>query len=163
MWGMYGDQCLSKATIRRWHNAFHEGQKSVELVPHTKQPRMVGTDINVNTVAALTENNPHISTHQLSANLNISQTTSVRIMKELGMCRLVEVFGEWLRMMDSDSDLMMKIVTEDKTWMHNFNPRLKQESATWKLSSQVQKKKVSSILPWKRHSWHFSIVGACCT
>ncbi len=44
-------------------------------------------------------------------------------------------------MMDSDSDLMKKIVTGDKTWVRHFDPLLKQESATWKFLGQAQKAK----------------------
>ncbi len=45
-------------------------------------------------------------------------------------------------MMDSDGDLMTKIVTGDETWWHHFDPLLKQESATWKLPGQAWKTKV---------------------
>ncbi len=96
---------------------------------------------------------------QLLADLNISQTTTVQIMKELSMRRFssswvphcltkeqmrkwIKVCGEWLRMMNSDSDLMTKTVTGDENWVQHFDPLLKQESATWKLPGQVRKIKV---------------------
>ncbi len=132
---------------------------------------MVGTEINVNTVAALIADNLHISTRHLLANLNISQMAIVWIVRELDMCRIsstwvlycltmeqmrkqIEVCEEWLRMMNSEGDLMTMIVTgNEMIWWRwlcqgmkpNYaisNPLLKQESNSWKLPGQAWKTKV---------------------
>ncbi len=62
---VYGDWCLSKATICRLHKAFGKRWNSLELILHIGQLRMVGTEINGNTVAALIADDPHISSRQL--------------------------------------------------------------------------------------------------
>ncbi len=87
--GEYGDQCLSKATICRWHEVFGKEWNLTELIPHTRQPKMM--EQRSMQIPSLIADDPHISTRQLLANPNISQTTIVQIMKELGMRRVLSI------------------------------------------------------------------------
>ncbi len=135
--GVYSDWCLSKATIYQWHKAFGEVQNLVELIRHARWLRTVGIEVNANTIA-LDCGQPTRFNSSIAGWSEHFTNDNRRIVKELGMCsfehmgaamphqgtdvKAIEVFGEWLLMMDSNGGLLTKIVTGDETWVRHVDP-----------------------------------------
>ncbi len=82
----YGEQCLSRVTILRWHAAFaNEGRESAKVKPSTSRPKTSVIAINVNTVSTLIQEDRHLTMRALSAIMNISIFSVCQILKnELG-------------------------------------------------------------------------------
>ncbi len=51
------------------------------------------------------------------------------------MRRRVEVCEEWRRYIKADPNILWRIITADKTWIHYFDSLSKQQSNTWKSSA----------------------------
>ncbi len=54
----FRDECLSNASIKKWHKEFKDGRKSVHDAQWCGRWRTLVTKINTNTVASIIEDNP---------------------------------------------------------------------------------------------------------
>ncbi len=53
----FQNETLHDSTIRKWYRAFTDGKESVEIEYVGQRPRTVVTDVNINTVSAMIEEN----------------------------------------------------------------------------------------------------------
>ncbi len=93
---VYGDRCLSRCTVLRWHAAFMKGQESTELLHMgwSGPPKTASGEVNVNTIWVLIEEDCSLTCHQMAAIMNYSKTTIENIVKhEVRMCYL---FSTWV-------------------------------------------------------------------
>ncbi len=72
---VYGAQCLSRPTVRRWHKMYSEGRTKVGEVPRGSTKCMVVTKVNISTVAIAIQEDRHLSTQKLESILNIPKST----------------------------------------------------------------------------------------
>ncbi len=54
----------------------------------------------------------------------------------------VDICKKWLFRIDSDPDVLMRVITGDESWISHFEPLLKYEIVTWKSPALPCKKKV---------------------
>ncbi len=59
----------------------------------------------------------------------------------------VAIRKEWLEIIENDPNIFKRVVMCDESWMHHFEPTLKQQCATWKTTTSPRKKKA-----WKAQS-----------
>ncbi len=57
----FGDECLSKLSIKKWHKEFKDSWKSVHNGPQCSGPRTSVTEIDTNTVVSVIEDDRHLS------------------------------------------------------------------------------------------------------
>ncbi len=79
----FGDKCFSVSIIKLWHLAIQNGRQEVKLIAaNCGRPKTVVTEVNKNTVAAILEEDQHLSTtftiecEHISMGVNIYQLLS---------------------------------------------------------------------------------------
>ena len=77
-----GEKTLSNVSVCKWNSVFKKGRETVENEPHERRPRTSITDENSNCVDALILENRHITVHELSGILNISDGSVKTIIKQ---------------------------------------------------------------------------------
>ncbi len=110
------------------------------MIPHGDQPETTSTETNVNTVAAVIQEDWHQSVQTLTELLHISKTSIHWILTEnLGMklvCSTwvphfltraqtdmrVKICHEWMTLIENDPDFLKQLVTYNKSWVHYFDP-----------------------------------------
>ncbi len=160
MKNVYSEECFQLRTCERWHKEFKDGQQSAELLPYTGQPVSVCTAMNINTFSVIIWENRHLSLGKLEDQTNTSRSRLHRILcDQLNMQRIsstwvphflttdqmnadATICKKWLSQIDSDSDILMRVITGDESWVSHFELLLKHESATWKSPLLLNKKKV---------------------
>ncbi len=81
----FQNEMLPHSTIHRWHRAFMDGRKSAEIERVSGRPRTVVTDVNINTVSAMTEEDCYSSIRKLADDLHIPRMSIQCVFtKELG-------------------------------------------------------------------------------
>ncbi len=104
----------------------------------------------MNTVAAIVQEDHHITVRQLAQALDISKSSVHTILPEkLKMKRVaaywvphfvtreqrdhcIEICHERLKRIEDELDVMEHMITSDKSWIHLFDPATKQERMHWK-------------------------------
>ena len=156
----YKEECLCRSAILRWHNLFKAGRESFELIPHGGHPTTVRTEVNINTVSAIIQEDSHLSTRKIASLLNISKSSVSLILKDsLQMRRVsstwvphfltrkqmqnrVKVCQEVLAVIEEQPDFLDRVITVDESWVHYYDPLTKQESSHWNTAGAPRKKKV---------------------
>ena len=146
----YGNQCLGRSTIFRWHSSFKKGRESAKLIPHGGRPKTAATEVNINTVWAMVQEDRSITVERIADIMNISVGSAHHILKdELKLNRVcarwvphfltteqmkkrVEKCSEWKKMLRNDPNFLDRVITADETWAYYWDPKTKIESSTWK-------------------------------
>ncbi len=150
--------------IHKWHSIFSKNLNEAPL--HEKngtQPRILITEMNINIIWAIIDDDRYLITMVLEALLHISWTIIHHILTENP--KLVGVASTWVPdiftsdqtpihvesaskfpcLIAEDLTHLKRVVMCDETWMHNYIPLIKQESEGLKIRNKIQEKKV-----WQR-------------
>ncbi len=117
------------------------------------------TTASINTISVIIREDRHQSLHELEGQTNISRSSLHRVLcDQLKMWRIsytwvphflttdqmnshVTICKKWLSRINFDPDILMRVITGDKSWVSHLQSLLKHESATWKSSSSLPRKK----------------------
>ncbi len=150
----YGEECFGKWTIQHWRKSFLNGRQETGGLPRIGQPHSWITEVNVNTVVAVLDEDYHLSLQQLEEVLHIPKTTIYRILKDELQIRCVclswlpyfltrdqlqqrsDACNENLRFIVEYLDFLQKVITVDENWVHYHDPITIQESEDWKRSNK---------------------------
>jgi len=139
----FGEQCLSRACIFKWHKRFKEGRDSVDDNPRSGRPTTSKTDDCVARVRELIRANQRLTIHELSVEVGVSYGTCQAILtQDLNMRRVAAKFvpriltaeqKEWrlsvaknmLQEAESDENFMGQIIRGDETWVYGYDPETK--------------------------------------
>lgn len=155
-----GDRAPSKSTVKKWVRNFKCGHMSTETSPRSGRPKEVTIPEFINSVHTMIINDRRITIQHIVDTLKISYGTVHKIIhKDLGMVKLsarwvprmltddqkrkrMNVCTELLRQFEADPELFLKrLVTQDETWVHHFDPESKSQSKEWhKKGSRPPKK-----------------------
>ena len=146
-----GDDCPSRATICRWTREFKRGRKSVEDDHRSGRPVDYTDDETVARVHELVMNDRRVTIPHLAKMIGCSLNTISRILHDkIGMTKLS---ARWVprmltkeqkalrattsrallsRMMLDKPGFLGRIVTQDETWVHHFEPESKMQSKAWR-------------------------------
>ncbi len=159
MKNVYGEECFQLPMCEQWYKEFKDGRHSAEL-PHTGRRASVCTATNVNTITVIIKEDRHLSLHKLEDQTNISRSSLHRFLCEkLKMRHIsstwvshflttdhmnarVTICKKWSSWINSDLDVLTRVITGDKSCVSHFKLLLKHESATWKSLSLPHKMKV---------------------
>lgn len=144
----YGNRCLCKATILRWHKAFTEVYESAELILHGGRSSLAVTDTNANTIATIIREDRRLFLRRLEQLVNISRMSLNRILKnELKMKKVSgtrvpymltneqmakrgEIFQQWLTLTEEDPNILTRVITCDESWIQLSRPLFKTRNGT---------------------------------
>ena len=146
----FGKQAPSKACVCKWYKEFKLGRKTLADDPRQGRPLSAVTPANVAAVKRLIREDPRITHRQIQDTLGIgTAAVDVILHKHLGVrkrcARWVphalsddqkRVRVEWCEEMltkfhNGESKAVWEVVTGDETWVYQFDPQTKQQSAVW--------------------------------
>lgn len=150
MTAVYGTECPSYSTVKRWAAEFKRGKQSLEDDPRSGRPAIGCSDENVEAIKELIEADRRLKVRELSASTGLSYGTVYTILHEkLGLSKLS---ARWIPRMltaqqkqiradsslallhlynENPEDFVSRVVTGDETWVHHYDPESKQESMQW--------------------------------
>lgn len=156
---VYGDACVSKTTVVDWARMFRKGREQTTDYPRPGQAHVVATEDTREKVNAAIAADRRINIQSIANGLNMSYGTAHKIVKDLGYHK---VCAQWIpRVLTEDqklermgcaiehlsryhlegNDFLLRIVAEDETWCHHFEPSSKASSMQWKHPSSPRPKK----------------------
>lgn len=82
---VYGDECLSRATVFDWHKHFREGRESLENDEREPKPRMTRNADTIKKVGDYLADDENVSVRMISEDLHINrETVRLIITEDLG-------------------------------------------------------------------------------
>lgn len=169
---VYKEECLKKFAVYKWSKRFQEGRDSVEDDPREGRPCRSRSADNVDRVRALIRRDRRLTIRALQDELNVDKETVRQILHdELGMRKLcakliprvltaeqkqhrVATCQDLLERTEREgTDWMSRIVTGDESWVFEYDPETKRQSAEWVAEgssrpkkARMSKSKVKSLL-----------------
>ncbi len=151
----FQNETLHDSTIRRWHRAFTNSRESTEIVHTGARLRTIVTDVNINTVPVVIEEDHHSSIWKLADDLHIPRMSIQRILtKELGMKRVDSMLIP--HFLQAEEVKCCHSVHLENLWVQIFRTMLDplpHFGGLPKWSSGF----IIMILKWKVSQWHGSI------
>ena len=146
-----GDACPSQTTVYKWAGLFKRGRRSVDNDPPPGRTPLVTSAEYVTRVHNIVLGDRRITMGQIAEEVGCSITTIHRIlhnhlhMKKLSarwVPRMLRddqkrkrrmISQQLLDQMHADKEnFFSRIVTQDETWVHHFEPESKEQSKAWK-------------------------------
>jgi histone-lysine N-methyltransferase SETMAR len=160
-----GDQAPSYSMVKKWAAEFKRGRQSLEDDPRPGRPVTVTTRETINAIHDMILADRRIKQRYIATQLGISQErVHAIILNELHMTK---VSARWvpkllspdnkrirfnmsrdnLARFDANPDKFMKqFVTMDETWVHHFQPEMKEQSKQWKHPTSPPPKKAKAVM-----------------
>lgn len=167
----YGENVLSRTRVFQWHKDFSEGRELVEDEPRSGRPATSKTVQNIAKVQQLVTENRRLTVINISDELNLNPRTVHEILKEnLGLRKLCakmvpknltpeqketrkNVSSDLLGRFQNDEIFVKNVVTGDETWVFEYDPETKRQSAEWlpknsprPKKARMSKSKIKSML-----------------
>ena len=153
---VYGDQAMKKTAVYKWIKRFSEGVESVADEERSGRPVTSRTEENIEKVRRIVRENRRLTVMNISEIVNIDRETVRKILTEdLGMKKVcakmvpknltneqkqkrVEVCEQLL---ERQNDVLIRTITGDETWVYQYDPESKRQSAQWKSADSPRPKK----------------------
>nr|QXJ78551.1 putative DD34D transposase [Meitanaphis flavogallis] len=145
----FGDDSLSERQVFRWHKAFLEGREEVSDEVRVGRPLTTTIDENLVRVRELLNTDRRLSVRLVSQTLNIPKSIVHEIvMNNLQMrkvcaklvpkvltddqrSRRLETCQELWSLCESDPHFLDNVITGDESWVFEYDPETKRQSAEW--------------------------------
>ncbi|XP_029668258.1 protein GVQW3-like [Formica exsecta] len=146
----YSESCISKTQAYDWYKAFKEGREVVYDLPPSGRPSTTSTDENIEKIKKIVIENRRLSVREMAHELQMSHISVHNILTEvLGMrcvaARLVPkelnflqqthrkmVAEEMVSRASSESTFIKRIITDDETWVYEYDMETSQQSSEWR-------------------------------
>lgn len=143
---VYQDQAPGKRTVEKWFAKFRRGEFNLQDEARSGRPSDLVDDV----LRALVRNNPRILTEELSAALNVDQSTVFRRLKSLGFDLKLDI---WVPHLLTEQNKIQRI-SAAVSLLGRFNnesflDRLVTGDEKWILYNNVRRKRT-----WKRTGEH---------
>ena len=170
-----GDDSPSYSTVKKWSADFKRGRTSTEDDPRSGRPKTATTDIQVEAIHCMVMDDRRITIRYIAETMGISYGSVQSVLTDvLGMRKLL---ARWVpRMLTPDqkltrlqisrqlldrfqadpADFTKRLVTQDETWVHHFDPESKVQSKQWKHHMVLHLQRSSSEFLQLARSWHLS-------
>jgi len=155
----YGEHALLRSQVFKWFKAFSEGRESIEDEPRSGRPSTSKTDNNVDIVGALVWSDRRLTVRMIASELNLNHTMVHQILTdELAMKKLCAKFVpknltieqkdnqkdvclNLLERIQRDRNFLKNVITDDETWIFEYDPETKRQSKEWHTSASPHPKK----------------------
>ena len=142
-----GESTLSRTQVFEWHKVFSEGHEVVENLHHASRPSTSVNDDNIKKLKKIVLENRPVGIRKVAEALNICYGSTQHIVvhvlvmkrfaarlvpKDLNLLqkeRRVEVAKEMLANVADDPTFIKRIITGDKTWVHEYDVETAQQSS----------------------------------
>jgi len=147
---------MEKTAVYKWVKSFSEGRESVTNKERSGRPATSRTEENIAKICQTAHENRWLTVSSIAEQVNINTQTvrkiltedldmrkvcSKMVQKELAKeqkQRRITICQDLLELQD---DILGRVITGDKTWVYQYDPETKQQSALWKTANSPQPKK----------------------
>jgi len=155
----FKDNAMSQAQVYQWHKRFREGREDVNDDDRSGRPSTSKTDESVEKVRKILTGDRRLSVRMIAELSDIPKTVVHRILTEdLQMRKVcakmvpkiltddmkntrVQKCQELLERYEVDPDFLDKVVTGDESWIFEYDPESKRQSAEWHTAESPRPKK----------------------
>nr|XP_012143528.1 PREDICTED: putative uncharacterized protein FLJ37770 [Megachile rotundata] len=155
----YKDDSMSRTSVFEWHKNFKDGREDDEDEQRVERPSSSRSDTNVDKVREILNSDRRLSIRLIAQELNLTKSTIHSIVTEdlqmRKVCaklvpkvlteeqkeRRVTISRELLECLERDSNLLDRVITGDETWIFEYDPESKMQSAEWHTSGSPRPKK----------------------
>ena len=159
---VYGDDTMSRTRLLEWHRRFKEVREEVEDDHKSGRPSTSRTDENVESVRQKVQSDCRLTVRMIAYELGMNSEKVWRIVTEdLGkrkICakmvprllnegqkeRHVQVCQDILEQLETEPNLLKRVVTGDESWIFEYDPLTKRQSLEWKSALSPRPKKLKS-------------------
>lgn len=161
---VHRDEAPAYSTVTKWAAHWRNGVTSIFDAPRSGRPCDAVTSQTVLRVRKIINNDRRLTLEQVSNMTKISKGSVYTIVnKELGlsklsarwvpkmltkemMCSRLEISEQNLQeMRKNKSKFFDRIVTQDETWVHHFDPESKEQSKEWKEKGSPAPRKFKKV------------------
>ena len=157
----FGDQAPSRATVFRWFSQCKWGPSSLDDEPRSGRPASAVTDDNIAAVRRMIDEDRRVTCAEIREALGIGSAAVTTILHDkLGASKRC---ARWVphnltedqkaervrwcefmleRFKSGTSKRCWEIITGDETWVYQYDPETKQQSAVWLLPDDASPTKV---------------------
>jgi len=157
---VYGDNAMKKTAVYKWVKRFSDGRESVTDEVRSERPATSRTEENIAKICQIVRENRWLTVRSTAEQVNIDTETVRKILTEdLDMrkvCakmvpqelteeqkqRRVTICQDLLERLD---DILDHVITGDETWVYQYNPEMKRQSAQWKTANSPRPKKIPLV------------------
>jgi len=153
---VYGDNATKKTAVYKWVKRFSEGRESVTHEERSGWPATSRSEENIAKIRQIVCENLLLTVRSIAEQENIGREKVRKILTEdldiRKVCakmvpkeftkeqkqRRVTICQDLLERQD---DILGRVITGDETWIYQYDPKTKQQSAQWKTANFPQPKK----------------------
>ena len=147
---VYGQETMSRSRVFEWHKRFKEGREEVEDDARSGRPSSSRTEDNVERVRQKVREDRRMTVRMVAYELGINRETVWKIITEdLEMRKLcakmvpkllnndqkdrrLQVCQDILGRLQTQPNLLEKVITGDESWIFEYDPETKRQSLQWK-------------------------------
>jgi len=147
---VYGDNAIKKTAVYKWVKRFSEGRESVTDEERSGRPATSRTEENIAKIRQIVSEIRRLTVRSIAEQVNIDREIFRKILTEdldmRNVCakmvpkelteeqkqRRVTICQDLLERQD---DILGRIITGDKTWVYQYDPETKRQSAQWKTAN----------------------------
>ena len=156
----YGDNAMKETAVCKWVKRFSEGRETVTGEERSGRPPTSVTEENLAKIRQIVRENRRLTVRSIAEQVNVDRETVRKILTEdldmRKMCakmvpkelteeqkqRRVTICQDLLERQD---DILGRVITGDETWVYQYDPETKRQSAQWKTANSPQPKKIASV------------------
>ena len=148
---VYGEDAPSYDVVKHWHRQFKCGRTSVETAPIPGRSQSAIDDATIQQVEAAILDDRRITVRQLAHEVKISVGSVEKIIHD--HLHMGKVSARWIPRLltpfqkqervecsqalltmcrDNQEDFFDRLITQDETWVHHYDPETKAQSKQWK-------------------------------
>jgi len=147
---------MKKTADYKWVKRFSEGRESVTDEERTGQPATSRTEEYIAKIHQIVRENRQLIVRSIEEQVNIDrETVRSTLTEDIDMRKVCakmvpkELTEEQKQrrvticqdLLERQDDILDHVITSDETWVYQYNPETKRQSAQWKTANSSQPKK----------------------
>jgi len=171
---VYGDNAMKETAVYKWVKHFSEGRESVTDEERSGQPATSKTEEKIAKIHQIVRENCRLTVKSMAEEVNIDRKTVRKFLTEdLDMRKVCakmvpkELTEEQKQrrvticqdLLERQDYILGCVITDDETWVYQYDPETKWKSAQWKTANSPRPK--NSFGPnqeSKQYCWLFLIL-----
>ena len=160
---VHGNDKISRTRLFEWHRRFKQGREEVEDDHRSGRPSTSRTDENVERVRQKVRSDRRLTVRIIADELGMKSERIWRIISEdrwmRKICakmvprllnvgqkeRRVQVCHDVLEQLETQPNLLKRVVTGDESWIFEYDPLTKRQSVEWKSALSPRPKKARAF------------------
>jgi len=152
---VYGDNAMKKTTVYKWVKCFSEGIESFTDEERSGRPATSITEEKIAQVRQTLRENFRLTVRSIAEPVNIDRETVRKILTEgLDMRKVcAKMVPKKLTeeqkqrrvticqdLLESQDDILGRVTRGDETWVYQYDPETKRQTAQWKIANSPRPK-----------------------